>query len=431
MTRYYVACEPDLGFYPNYSFEVGDVTGDGQQELVALSTDGNILRILKLDGSLLLERRLHNYGTWGTIVLTLADVDHDGRREIIVPDGPPGDAHVIALNADNEVIREVHLENSAGDDYGVAVPLLGRFRRDLDGRIGISVGVAGGRLVALDTHFRILWTYSHLRHDFGHDFFNCDIDGDGVDEIIFLTVDRINHTGPEIEGELVILRADSRPYLRKAVRDVYPDTHFDDVVIADFRGIGRKEILVEKGILMNIQGEIVWDLSDEFRHGQWIATAPNPHGPGLLIFISELWSTEGKSKMLDPSGKVLWELGRDRHTRLHPEQVPGYQVLPTRAHAVDWFNNGHEIVLGEQIEGPTGHACYEEMSHDLKLFFFDLEGHLLHEMPFRDTRHCGFWYNGEVRSHIADMDGDGYPEWVFPRQDGRVMIIKKERTAST
>ena len=428
MPRYYSAYEPDLGFYPNYSFEVGDIDGDGQRELAALSTDGNLVRVLRLDGSVVLERKLKNYGRWGTAPTLFMDVNGDGREELIVPDGPAGSAAIIALNADNEVVRQARLDGASGDDYDMAVPLLGKFRRDFQGHMGISVALAGGQVVALDTQFRPLWTRAHLRHDFGHEFHNCDVNGDGQDEIVFCTVDHINKSGPDVQGELVILRADGSLYFRQPVRHFYNDTHFDDVAVIDMRGTGTKEILVEKGILFNLRGQVIWDISDQFEHGQWIATLPNPKGPGTLAFIAELWSVQGRSKLIGPNGQTLWELTKDRITRLHPARLPGGAVLPTRAHAVDWFQDGHhEIVLGEQIAVPTGHACYEDITIELKLSFFDLEGKLLGTLPFPNTCKSGFWYNGEVRSRVADMDNDGECEWAFPRQDGKVMIVKKER----
>lgn len=428
MARYYTAFEPDLGFYPNYSFEVGDIDGDGRKELAAVSTDGNWLRVLRLDGSVVLERRLRNYGQWGSVPLLFLDLNGDGRQELLVPDGPAGSASVIALNAENEVVRQVRLDGASADDYGVAVPLLSKFRRDPEGRIGISVALAGGQVVALDRQFRVLWTQDGFRHDFGHDFFNGDANGDGQDEIVFCTVDHINRRGPEVQGELVILRADGSLYFRRPVRQFYDDTHFDDVAVVDMRGTGEREILVEKGILFNLRGQVIWDISDQFQHGQWIATLPNPTGPGMLAFISELWSTEGRSKLIGPNGQTLWELTKDRITRLHRARLPGGAVLPTRAHAVDWFKDGqYEIVLGEQVAVPTGRACYEDVTIGLKLSFFDLQGRVLATLPFQNTCLNGFWYNGEVRSRVTDMDNDGAREWVFPRQDGKVMIIKKER----
>ena len=49
---------------------------------------------------------------------------------------------------------------------------------------------------------------------------------------------------------------------------------------------------------------------------------------------------------------------------------------------------------------------------------------LLATLPFRDAQVEGYWYNGEVHSRVADVDGDGRVDVVFPRQDGRVMILR-------
>jgi hypothetical protein len=172
---------------------------------------------------------------------------------------------------------------------------------------------------------------------------------------------------------------------------------------------------------------VIWDISDQLEHGQWIATAPNPDGPGKVAFIAELWSERGRSKLVSPTGEVLWELTTDHVTRLHPDRLPGAAILPTRAHAIDWFGDGHyEIALGEQIALPSGHACYEACQLSLKLRFFDLAGELVGDLEFVNRCREGFWYNGEVRSRVADVDADGLPELVFPTQGGTVLVVKKE-----
>jgi hypothetical protein len=57
----------------------------------------------------------------------------------------------------------------------------------------------------------------------------------------------------------------------------------------------------------------------------------------------------------------------------------------------------------------------------------DLQGNLAGEMPFNDAQIENYYYNGEVHSRVADVDGDGQQEIIFPKQDGHIMIIKKER----
>ena len=55
----------------------------------------------------------------------------------------------------------------------------------------------------------------------------------------------------------------------------------------------------------------------------------------------------------------------------------------------------------------------------------DAKDRFVGTLPFEDAQIEGWWYNGEVPSRVADVDGDGRPEIVFPRQNGRLMVIKK------
>ncbi|RLG93865.1 hypothetical protein DRO37_07135 [Candidatus Bathyarchaeota archaeon] len=415
----------DLGFYPNYSFEVGDIDGDGKKEIAALSTDGNTLRVFNIDGKMLFERKLQNNGCWGTPLPAFADLDHNGKEELLVPDGPPGKARIIALDADNNIVRERRIPGEMADDYGIAIPLLGAFKRD-DDKIGVVAGVAGGSLIAFNEDFEEIWRLDGLRKDFGHEFNFERVKGEEGEVIAFTTVDHIRYARPDVEGDLMIVNSSGKVIFKKRVRDLLSDTHFDMVAIADFTGSGRSEILTEKGFLLDFDGNVIWDASRYFDHGQWIAHVPNPHGPGRWAFISELWGYNGKSRMLDSNGNSVWELGKHRHSVIDQKVFPGYKVAPTRVHAIDWDGSGeYNIVFGEQVVF-DGHLCKKTTSHKLKIFVFSVEGELLAEIPYTDTRREGFFYNGEVRSRALDVDGDGRVELVFPRQDGNVMIIGKK-----
>ena len=47
MSTYVAAYDPDLRCYPNYSFVIGDVDGDGRQEVVIPKQDGHVMAIKK------------------------------------------------------------------------------------------------------------------------------------------------------------------------------------------------------------------------------------------------------------------------------------------------------------------------------------------------------------------------------------------------
>ncbi len=428
MNEYFVAYEPDLRYYPNYSFEIGDIDGDGKVEMVSLNQNGNRLRAVKINGEVLFEKRVRNHGNWGTPLICVTDIDGDGRDEVIVPSfGRFFESRIAAFNAEGVEIGEYSFGIYRKDDFGIGVPLLAPMRFRQDGRPGIVAAVAGGYVVALDNELREIWRAEGFRNDFGHEFYVSDVDGDGLDEVAFCTLDHINGGRGNIgEGELVMLDDDGTTLLRRNTRDYHRDTHFDDIAMADFRGLGRNEILLEKGILIDRNGDIVWDVSDQLDHGQWIAHTADPDGKGRLIFISELWGSEGKSSLFSGDGRKLLEIRDLPRSKLDPEKFPGWRVLPTRCHIVQWTSESEpEIFLAEQTCSTTTHDCFSTAHFELKAFFLDLKGNLVGVLPFQDAQIEGYWYNGEVRSRVADVDGDGQQEVVFTKQDGHVMVIKK------
>jgi hypothetical protein len=402
-------------------------------EVVCLNQSGNRIRVVNVDDKVLFEQRLTNHGNWGTVLPCVTDLDGDGCAEIVVPDLAPGtrfEARIVALDARGALVGEHRFGTHDRDDYGISVPLLApvRFRRA--GSPGIVAAVAGGHLVLLDGDLNEVWRKDSFRNDFGHEFYVGDVDGDGCDEIAFCTCDHIHggYTGDDWNiGELVLVDKDGTTLLRRRVDDYSPDTHFDDIAMADFRGEGRVEMMLEKGFLIDPRtGEVVWDISEQLDHGQWIAHTPDPAGSGRLICISELWGAEGKSVLVTGSGQVLRDIQDLPRTKLHPELFPGWRVLPTRCHVVQWTPDSEpEIFMAEQTCSPTSHDCFRTRHFVLDAFLLNLRGEMVGTLPFEDAQMEGYWYNGEVRSRVADVDGDGQQEIVFPRQDGHVMIIKK------
>lgn len=433
MSTYEATDVADLRCYPNYSFEIGDVDGDGRMEMVALSQNGNRLRAVTLSGEVLLERRIINFGNWGTPLVALVDLDGDGRQEIVVPhlgrQNRRREARIVALNADGVELAEHCFGTYEKDDYGIAVPLLAPLRLGHDNRSGVVAAVAGGHVAALNAQLSEVWRASGFRHDFGHEFYVADVDCDGLDEVAFCTLDHIDGGGSEWNyGELVVLDHDGTTILRRPTRDFFADSHYDDVAMADFRGTGRVELLLEKGVLIDLGGNVIWSVSDQFDHGQWIASAADPAGPGRRIFISELWGSHGKSAVFTSEGVKAGDTAHLPWTRLDPESYPGWRVLPTRAHAVRWTPSSEvEFFFAEQACAPTSHDAFVTREFELKAFFLDLNGDLIEAVPFRDAQIEGYWYNGEVRSRVADVDGDGRQEIVFPKQDGHVMIVRNQR----
>ena len=428
VSTYYIAYEPNLGCYPNYSFEVGDVDGDGRMECVVLDQPGKTLRAVRLDGSTVFERELPNEGTWGTAIPAVADLDGDGRAEVVVPcPDADGAAGIAVIDGSGRPIATRGFGTATKDAYGLTVPLLAAARLRPGLPPGIVAAVTGGLVVALDGDMGEVWRVEGLRRDFGHEFNVSDFDGDGLDEVAFCTVDRIAGPGlaPPV-GELLLLDHDGTVLLRRNVSDYAQDTHFDDVAVGDFEGTGTAQILLEKGILIDFDGHVLWDVSSQIGHGQWIAHTPDPGGKGRLIFISALWGEASTSPLLSGDGGKRASTADLPWTQLDPERFQGWRVLATRPHFVTWSpGEAPELFVAEQACSPTSHACYKTEEFELRAFVLDSAGRLLATVPFPDAQIEGYWYNGEVRSRVADVDGDGAEEVVFPRQSGRVMVLKK------
>ena len=414
----------DLQCYPNYSFEVGDVDGDGRMEFAWLDTSAGLLRVKNLDNRTLFEKTLGNNGNWGTAPVCVADINHDGRCEIIVPDGPK----VVVLDGAGRTLAEAVVGTSQRDVFGIGLPLLGTARVTPGGGLSMVATAAGGEVCALDASLNVLWKTGGFRRDFGHEIHFADVDGDGLDEIAFCTVDNCNEgPGPANTGEFVLLDHDGKILLRKRVEDYIRDTHFDDVAMADFTGDGTTQILLEKGFLIDLAGNVLWDLSKQMEHGQWIAHAPAPEGKGRTAFISELWGGDGlKSLLFTGRGKVIRNL-RGFPWPAFAEPNADMARLPARAQTVRWdAKSAPEFFIPQQaVAWENGHTCMKTRHFRLSGFFMDLRGNPTGEIHYDETRVEGFYYNGEVHSRVADVDGDGRPEIVFPKNDGRVMMVKR------
>jgi len=428
MGRYFIANEKvNFGFYPNYSFELGDINGDGRKEFIALDQKGNLLKVMDLDGDTLFTRGLDNNGNWGTPLVCALDIDDDGKDEIIAPDGNK----IIAVDINGRTVSEYIFPSAKKDDFGINIPLLTTAKIHSPAGPAIVAAVAGGEIIAIDRHFNLIWKTGGFFNDFGHEFFVADADGDGLDEIAFCTLDHINGgrgAGGYNRNAFVLLDHDGNVLINKPVDALFDDTHFDDVAMAGFLGDGKCQILLEKGVLLDLKGEVVWDASKLMDHGQWIAHMPNPVGKGRLAFIAELWGVELKSMLLDGAGAKRWDISGFPWPNLKSEEyiLNDAAVLPSRCHAVQWAPNADcEIFLAQQPKTSGTHECTNTLSFGCEALFMDLSGKLLAQLPYVDTQIESYFYNGEVHSKVADIDGDGRPEIVFPKQDGRVMIIKK------
>jgi hypothetical protein len=103
-----------------------DLGGDGQSEIVVTygETDWPILKIFRVDGSLVNSWHPYPRGFTGEIVVTSADFDNDGKEEIVTGAGAGGGAQVRVF-----------------DGYGEPKFVPSFFAREKDYRQGIKVAV--------------------------------------------------------------------------------------------------------------------------------------------------------------------------------------------------------------------------------------------------------------------------------------------------
>jgi hypothetical protein len=242
---------------------IADVDGDGENEVVVASVDGKVRR-LSPDGKLLSTWTV-DVGTPGGTAIesspTVADLDGDGKREVIVTAGSLDEVNqhggIIVFNSDGSTrwkrkSEDVYNQWTGGppDGYGDGVfstPAVGDVDGDGRGDIvyggwdhNIYVFNADGAEIGRYPHDDTVWSSPAL----------LDIDGDGRSEI-FIGADSSagisnepfqNHAGGLFYG-LRLIAEGLRPMWVKQVGE----TIMSSPVIGDINGDGRPEAVVGSG----------------------------------------------------------------------------------------------------------------------------------------------------------------------------------------
>ncbi len=175
-------------FKQHISFAVGDLDGDGQQEIVTGAGPGGgpHVRIFNKNGQLIDPGFFaYNKNFLGGISVAVGDLDGDGQQEIVTGAGPGGGPHVRVFNRHGGLINQFFAY--ADNFYGGISVAIGNVQGDSLQEIVIAPGLTGKSQIKIFTQYGKLLkqfrSYNYQKQVNTRVATN-DIDHDGVDEIL-------------------------------------------------------------------------------------------------------------------------------------------------------------------------------------------------------------------------------------------------------
>jgi len=402
--------EIDVGFSPHYAIEVGDLLGDGCQQVVWANSAGTRLVALEHDGNRLWEAEVANADRHGVTALLIADVDGDGASEVVVGEHPGEANNVLILDPEGQVKRRVELPPGKRDYANCAIDSFGLADIDGDGFRELVVAVNGGCVYVLDRDGVEMLRISGLPDFFEHFLHTGDLDGDGRDEIFVSAANAVAGESPGNHNLFFALDDDGTAMWVRSLNEIGPDLHVDYACVEQFVEGGPQQLFTATGgCMFDASGQLLWHLRDVVAHGQWVDCGKvEPHRTGQQILLSELWGFRHAMVLADCDGTVLWT---------YDDVCEG--AFPTPARLIDWDGSGRRhAIFGEQ-PGKDSEVW------QLKMALVDPRGEEVLRIPFEDRRIEGWRYNFENSATVADLDGDGVEEFIFPTCRGTLMVVGK------
>ena len=430
MKSYEIVERYDFGMFGNYAFSAGDIDGNGRAEFAMMSREGDYLLVLDHGGHKAWDAFLANKNNWGTSPLLIADVNSDGKAEILVAEDHGETPSVVVFNGAGQQIARLACPQGAADYDGAIVDSIAAARR-ADGSSIVLALVNGGFLYAFkDLQPAAIWRLKLTTRYFEHYLHVGDLDGDGNDEVAFTGKPDIGHdVNPPESSFLHLIDLEGHELWRKPLSEIAPGKscdHLDFVEIAPIvkRLAPEQQIAAAMGgCVLDSSGSILWSLNAQVHHCDWVDTAQvadrrfvlfSTHNRGMCMLLA------------DAEGNELWHWdGSD---------LSADNCALGQAHFIDWEGNGEvEIVVGEQTNGDQPQVRWEEWKHKMpatgvqtvNLYVLGLDGEVREKIPFRDAAVRGWWYNGENRPLVLDVDGDGKQEWVWQSRLGAALVVKK------
>lgn len=411
---------------------LGDIDGDGEQEMLILQSPGQFksalyvdrddigeedqhlhcLTALTLDGRVLWQdgepwqREMPYTGHGGARSVRVADVDADGSPEVVV------------MRRDEVVV----LDGATGREKATRTMPADNYLNVYTAQFGPP---EEGRQILCKVNDRAYepWDYANptvvynpdlsvYRGPFavrgaGHNMVPMDVDGDGRDELFLgysLLDSQLNEVWRLDLGEDFDYVAD----------------HADQIEVSDLNDDGRPEVLYsgsEDFYVADMDGNLLWQT--QAGHSQRAVEGPwGPDGEKRVIMSEKnrgLWG-------LDADGKVLW----------NRTDINGYAVGRVRWRRGDGRSTWALFRPQLRPIHPTPYESDPSGSRDLWPRFIDGDGTLLDVFPWEDeyeqprrriraarSYDCGVRY-GTV---VSDIDADGLDE-VIVHDRRRVWIFR-------
>jgi len=303
-----------------------DLSPAGQLEGVVIITEdpphaepgGRALMSVDLDGNVRWSRPICEHARLG-----IWDLDGDGRREVVLFDGP---AIKLLDAASGELKNEASAPpcNERGNRGGREneKPYAPIFRmvpanvRGLGpGRDFVAIDIYTA-VWALNDKLELLWWRSR---EHGHDVLPYDIDNDGLDEIMC--------------GHVMFDQDGSELWEVPGAEDmIFTHDHVDRIEIGEFDGDpsnGLEIVLTcgNAGVFFLDQEGRVRAHHPDLGHAQHLSTGRfRPEIPGRQVLVGTMWGNPGSRTLFTGAGERLWTIepdnstGRDLPVRWAPDR---------------------------------------------------------------------------------------------------------------
>jgi hypothetical protein len=370
---------------------VGDVDGDGLDELAVPLIEGDACRICLYAGDgaerwrnqdvrffaffygdMDAYRRTHWHARsrHRHLFTRIFDLDGDGRPDVVCGDGP-----VWVLDAANGTLKrcidlDAHVQTwTAARLHGPDAPPC--FVGGIERRDG-----GGSAIVAIGPALEVEWSSPVEGRSFEDAIWAGDVDCDGRDEIVFAT---------SSTNCMYLMDADGRlRWSQRVEGTIGDDSHVDDLVIDSVLGGAERQILMATGpALLDADGKILWTRGDRYAHAQRVLAVPaaEPAAPRRVYFCE---SYDRRAWLLDHAGEPLWSYDGFQRPRW---QYEGRLTprLTTAGGLADWSGDGRPVII--QAELITANRDAELDLEGPATFYATLltaDGRVLAHLPFED-----------------------------------------------